>query len=107
MREEVTPELDEEITLNEVKESIRKLKNGKAPGPDDVVAEVLKHGGDQVELAVWDLCQRTWRDEKPPEAWTYELQRYHAPSGVNQRESSLKSNAGLDREGDAQINYLP
>ena len=70
MREEVTPELDEEITLNEVKESIRKLKNGKAPGPDDVVAEVLKHGGDQVELAVWDLCQRTWRDEKPPEAWT-------------------------------------
>ena len=30
------------ITINEVKEQIKKMKNGKAAGPDEIKAEVFK-----------------------------------------------------------------
>jgi hypothetical protein len=40
--EERMPELDEPITLLEVKQAIRALRSGKAPGMDEISAEFLK-----------------------------------------------------------------
>ena len=35
-------------SLNKVEHAIRKLKNNKAAGRDEITAEMLKHGGDLV-----------------------------------------------------------
>lgn len=42
----VNPFLDDEPTVDEVKTAVRSLKNGKAPGVDQVTAEAIKAGGD-------------------------------------------------------------
>jgi len=38
----------EDITIEEVKKAIKKLKNGKAAGVDGVQAELLKYDGDEL-----------------------------------------------------------
>ena len=46
-----------EITTKELDEAIRKLKNNKAPGPDDIPAELFK-----------------WLDEQPRKSyWIYQM----------------------------------
>ena len=66
----VCANLDEPIELEEVEDAIRRLKLAKAPGNDQIVAEVLKRGGDQVAKAVHSLCTKAWREEKLPTEWT-------------------------------------
>ncbi|MDR3741936.1 MAG: reverse transcriptase family protein [Terracidiphilus sp.] len=48
------------ITLAEVAASIQRLLNGKAPGCDAVLSEILKNGGEQVERALHALCVRAF-----------------------------------------------
>jgi hypothetical protein len=54
----VCAELDEPIELEEVEDAIRRLKLAKSPGNDQIVAEILKRGGDQVANDVHSLCTR-------------------------------------------------
>jgi hypothetical protein len=63
-------ELDTECSVTEVVEAIKRLKLAKASGSDEIVAEILKKGGDQVEAAVYFFCRRVWREEKLPKDWT-------------------------------------
>ncbi|CAG2234155.1 unnamed protein product [Mytilus edulis] len=42
------PELEKQITLEEIREQINTLKCGKAPGPDRITNEHILYGGDQV-----------------------------------------------------------
>ena len=46
------------------------MKLGKAAGHDQVVAEILKRGGEKVERVVYLLCRRAWREENLPTDWT-------------------------------------
>jgi hypothetical protein len=62
--------LDALIELEEVEDAIRRLKLAKAPGNDQIVAEILKRGGDQVAKSVHSLCAKAWREEKLPTEWT-------------------------------------
>src|SRR6185437_774607 len=57
------PALDRKITLAEVIVAIERLKLAKSAGQDEIVAEVLKRGGDSVNRAVWVLCCKVWREE--------------------------------------------
>ena len=63
-------ELDVECSAGEVVEAIQKLKSAKTAGSDEIVAEILKKGGKQVEAAVYLLCAKVWREEKLPQDWT-------------------------------------
>ena len=56
------------ITCIEIKNAIKKLKNGKAAGGDNIPPEAIKVGGDTSEVLL-NLCNRIWSEEKIPEEW--------------------------------------
>jgi len=41
------------LTYNEVKEIIHKLRNNKAPGPDNIISELIKGGGQKLENRIY------------------------------------------------------
>ena len=45
------------------------LKNGKSARVDEIVNEVLKYGGDQVTVIMWQLIQTCFETEKIPSQW--------------------------------------
>ncbi len=58
------------LERSEIMEAIRKLKSGKAPGPDGVTAEMLKYGGEIViDWMVW-ICNLAWEQSRVSEAWS-------------------------------------
>ena len=64
------PTLDKNKTLVEVIIATERLKLAKSAGQDEIVAEILKKGGESVYRAVWALCRKVWREEKLPTDWT-------------------------------------
>ena len=54
-------------TYEEIEESIKKLKNGRAPGEDNVTPEMIKYGGKQLAKILHELTCAMWRKEKMPE----------------------------------------
>lgn len=56
-------------TLEEVAKAIRKLKNNKAPGIDNLPGELFKHGGEALALVMHRLIESIWRTEALPEEW--------------------------------------
>ena len=55
------------ITRIEIKNAIKKLKNGKAARCDNIPPEAIKAGEDTSEEVLLDLCNRIWSEEKMPE----------------------------------------
>lgn len=56
----------EEPTIEEVSQAIKQLKNNKASGPDNIAAELLKHGGPELAKALHQIVVKIWRDEQLP-----------------------------------------
>ena len=46
--ENMSEELEREISVHEVRRAVGKLKKGKAPGVDGIVAAILKEGGEEI-----------------------------------------------------------
>lgn len=65
-----TDELDNEISPDEVRLAIRKLKTGKSPGHDDILAEMLKGGHDVFVSFLTDLFNHVFSSGSFPEMWT-------------------------------------
>ena len=57
------------ITRIEIKNDLKKLKNGKAAGCDNIPPEAIKAGGETSEEVLLDLCNRIWSEKKVPEEW--------------------------------------
>lgn len=57
------------ITEKEVREQVRFLKNGRAPGPGDICGELLKHGGDKLYRHLTKLFQTCVNKQEIPEEW--------------------------------------
>ena len=56
------------IWFDEVLNAVRKLKNGKAIGPDEISAEMLKsHNG--IAEWLWDIVNKCWTEENLPQDW--------------------------------------
>jgi len=59
----------EKPSEDEVKMGLDMLKNGKAPGDDEIVAECLKKGGQGLLNQLHKLMNTIWEQEEIPEAW--------------------------------------
>ena len=56
------------IRFDEVLYAVHKLKNGKASGPDNISAEMLKsHNG--IADWLWDIVNKCWTEENLPQDW--------------------------------------
>lgn len=58
-----------EITTSEVEYALRKMKNGKSPGSDNIVIEMVKDGGDRVIELLRIAFNKCLDDQKIPEIW--------------------------------------
>jgi hypothetical protein len=56
-------------TYKEVERNVQKLKNNKAPGEDNIIADLIKYGGKAVIEAVHKLITLTWDTEQIPDNW--------------------------------------
>ena len=56
-------------TLAEVQSNLQKLKSNKAPGLDNISAEMLKCGGLQLEKDLHILIIEIWEVQKIPDDW--------------------------------------
>jgi len=61
--------LDEIPTMDEIARAIASLKDGKAPGGDRILAEVWKHGGDNLFSRLQQLITNAWEVGSIPQAW--------------------------------------
>ena len=55
--------------MDEVAGAIADLKNGKAPGGDDIPAEGWKHGGNNLFSRLHQLITNAWEVGSIPQAW--------------------------------------
>jgi hypothetical protein len=60
----------EEITEKEIREAMRKMKSGKAPGPSGVCAEMLTAAGELGVQKMTDLCNAILREGRVPADWS-------------------------------------
>ena len=61
------PELD--ISEQEVKEALRRMKKGKASGPSGVVSEMFTALGGYGVSWLTEMFRKVWREERMPEEW--------------------------------------
>lgn len=59
----------EPITATRIRSEMRKLKNGKAPGPDNIRNELLKYGGNRLAEQFKVLYNKIIKDTSIPEDW--------------------------------------
>ena len=60
-------------TAEEVAEAVRQLKHNKAPGWNEITAELLKLGGDIMVQWLTQLSQIIWLSEEVPADWRKQL----------------------------------
>ena len=55
-----------EVSIEDVRKAVKKIKNGKAPGIDGITSEILKYGESLIELLtrVYNVCFMEGRDPK-------------------------------------------
>ena len=59
----------EQISKAEVVQAIKKTKNGKSPGPDNIPPEILKADAVTTADILIDLFQEAWETENIPKEW--------------------------------------
>lgn len=52
------------ISREEIKAAIRRMKDGKAAGMNVILSEVWRYGGKELERWIWEFCNRVWKGEK-------------------------------------------
>ena len=58
-----------EVMREEVEYAVNKLKNGKAAGSDEIVAELAENGGQAVIDWLWAMLGKVWKMKQVPQAW--------------------------------------
>jgi hypothetical protein len=55
-------------TCQEVEYHIQKTKNNRAPGEDNIAAQLIKYGGKELLDAMYKLIRTIWETERMPES---------------------------------------
>jgi len=63
------PLLVKELSQEEMEKAICNLKINKAPGEDDIIAELIKNASQELKKRLHALICKIWRDEKMPDNW--------------------------------------
>ena len=63
---EVTNEEDTIPTVEEVERAVHKLRNYKAPGTDNIPADLFKYGGNELVKHLHTIIKDIWKKEKMP-----------------------------------------
>ncbi|XP_068225525.1 uncharacterized protein [Palaemon carinicauda] len=54
------------VTRREVEQAVKKMKNNKAAGPDNIPVKVWKSLGEEGIDILWDMTQKIFNQEKMP-----------------------------------------
>ena len=54
-------------TFAEISKTVTVMKNSKAPGADDIPAEIFKHGGVKLQRRLHKRFVNIWNSEKMPQ----------------------------------------
>ena len=60
-------QLDDKMTADGIREAIKDLNNGKAAGYDEIIAELIKAGGEFKIAAIRLMCDAIMDNESMPE----------------------------------------
>ena len=63
--------LNNEISLQETADVMKKLKNGKSPSPDNIPNELIKYGGSGLAKMLTDQFNEIFATEVIPLEWLY------------------------------------
>jgi hypothetical protein len=69
MKPDDPPELEPDVLLSEIRCAIGMMKDNKAPGLDDIPAELLKAGGETIVLHMKDIIDDIWYTARWPDDW--------------------------------------
>lgn len=61
------------ILREEVEAAVKSLKNGKAPGIDNIPSELIKNGGSITIDVLTKICNKIWQTGQWPTTWTQSL----------------------------------
>ena len=64
---------DHPILRREVEAAVHSLKKGKSAGVDNISAELVQAGGEDVITALTTICNRIWQTGEWPTPWTQSL----------------------------------
>jgi len=59
----------EELTIEDVKEAIRNLKNNETAGTDVIHLDLIKYGGNKLLNRMYELVRQIWEEERRPGEW--------------------------------------
>ena len=59
----------DEISDEELEQSLKSMKNRKAPGPDGLNSELFKYGGPVLSNRLLKLINKCWKKRSTPEEW--------------------------------------
>ena len=64
---------DDQILHREVEAAVQSLKKGKSAGVDNIPAELVQAGGENVITALTTICYKIWQTGEWPTPWTQSL----------------------------------
>ena len=64
---------DHPILCREMEAAVQSLKKGKSAGVDNIPAELVQAGGEDVITALTAICNKIWQTEEWPTPWTQSL----------------------------------
>src|SRR5215469_18839947 len=78
-------------TYEETEESIKKLKNGRAPGEVNIIPEMIKYGGEQLVKKLHELICAIWREEKMPKTGKLALSAPYSKKVINLTATTIEA----------------
>jgi Reverse transcriptase (RNA-dependent DNA polymerase)/Endonuclease-reverse transcriptase len=62
-------DVQKDMSMDELKKAMKKLKNGKAAGVDGVTSEMIKYGGAVLDVRLLQLMNACFKSGRAPEEW--------------------------------------